>query len=1392
MGSEEETTETQQNAAFEGEEDALVQGGDEDEADRQLTLKNLRIIPPASTSLAPISLPPLRTDEPVTSIRAALAELVGYAHITNYKLVANGNTLDDYGDLTGVVTDTDIEMKLERYSNAREHVLRLQQLLQGNPPVVTALIGTSSSEKKEEELETSSSRGKNASKKDGSAAAGSKKSNNSKKGKKGDNKIESPGTKNYPIPSANDLHDFFDGATGLHDSNSKELTKLEETMRLPTSIVFLAPPSPRRQLLGDLCHLRINITEKEAVFVTAVRDGFCQNKSTTALLNPAPHRVKPNLHHSLLDCLSETSPKFSQMWNAALEAAQERLALTSRDEPLQALYRVAKNSQMSSLDAVFVRPSWLVPLPPTHLKDEIAHPPLPLIQDTYGLDWTSGIQRDWNEELQSAREMPVSTIQERLERARVIHKVLLDFGDASYKSVKAIYEGQIQPMNPNEPTRSHVYLHNFIFISRAVDAGVETFKMSCGDRAAKKAASRDAQCMAILHRMDVSGLYTLATVLVDYLGTRYVCQSVVPGILQGDKTHTLVYGAVEASAQLTWTEEMHQLLEKYVGKHAMCATRIQPTQPLTDERLAEIATLRTEPPLKQAEDESVERAPTTSICGPIEGKGIKGSDQRNYVLDLTRLTPRDANWVPKSEGGTGRWEGVATANANIPESLHDDEWVTAVLRQELVTQLTHHKMANYLKSKETEKKIEKEKEKGDDKDADDDDQKRDSNKVEHKAENDNEKEAENDNEKEAENDNEKETENDEEKEAENDEEKEAENDKEKEAENEKGTEDPFEKLPKKKSLTSEDEKYLESLRYNVNVFLPQLRSLKGVDDSAMEQLELDEERARQAAVHLWDVVLPKMTQEMREGDGHQLPLDGKSMVELLHQRGINCRYMGRLAVLAALEEAKDAAASSNQNEGKAKSVTRRIMPLSWLDLLEVEMIARASKHVLDSYLNEEGAQIIQVIASFLSALVTESEETAGDTEKRYNKTRKSVDTDDEDELSGLTLVGNVSIRGRKEVWNDVEKEIGHRFRHKLTLNNCDKSSGRASHATVLRRICQRTGVRLVAKNYALGGKSLCSSKGGLINSYPISPHDIADVVPLMKHAGALSGEGFVPCVSGASLPSLHILLPDAKATFEAAHFSYGARALPQALDLAQEAAALYQRVVDGPLHLNIARCLDLTAAILFEAGEPALAAANASRSLGLTVQLGGFDCAEAMAGHSTLSHILLSSQQPENGIQHLKAAAYLMELLAGPRYVELANCYYKIGNFYQEKNGQAALEYYKSAQNRPHSDRLAEGMMAKGSAMLYAKLEQYRAAVDAEKRAFQLYTMLLGEKHELTLNSQKALRHYTKLAVQQGSKKVEQEKLKRQEEAADAIASQIEAEEEKHQKKKKSKGRRKK
>ena len=57
---------------------------------------------------------------------------------------------------------------------------------------------------------------------------------------------------------------------------------------------------------------------------------------------------------------------------------------------------------------------------------------------------------------------------------------------------------------------------------------------------------------------------------------------------------------------------------------------------------------------------------------------------------------------------------------------------------------------------------------------------------------------------------------------------------------------------------------------------------------------------------------------------------------------------------------------------------------------------------------------------------------------------------------------------------------------------------------LLRWICQRSGIRLVTRNYEVGKKCVCVGARGLTATYPIAPTDVVDVLPLVKHAA--SGE----------------------------------------------------------------------------------------------------------------------------------------------------------------------------------------------------------------------------------------------------------------------------------------------
>ena len=996
--------------------------------------------------------------------------------------------------------------------------------------------------------------------------------------------------------------------------------------------------------------------------------------------------------------------------------------LGNDDSPLNALFLAATQNDLGSdsdtetqkaLDAVTLRSSWLVPCSREKKSSSSNHSYNLMrsedeVADTFGLEVRNGASRDWNEELQAAREMPRDTIDQRIDRARMVHKTLCDFGDASVAGVMAIFKGQIGPMNPNESVRSHVYLHNNIFFSRAVDSGVDTFKVAQGDDCAKKSAARDAQCVGVLHKLDIPGMHTLATVLVDYLGTRMVCQSIVPGILLGEKTHKILYGAVDAASPLAWDKDMHEMLESNLGRALMIASRKMLRMPLDDERMENVGILNVDSATKEAPEGGI-----LDYFGSVEMKGICGSDHRTYCLDVTRFTPRDANWVPSENGGTGNWEGCLRNKLN----LDDDEWVMHVLRPELIVRFTTKKMRDYNSAKKEIKKEENSKFSEESKEIDD-------------------------------------------------------------------------------AETKKDLEYLRTLRLNLNVFLPNLKSIEEEDKEAFEQLKKDEVYVKEIASFLWDSILPQITKEIKESPG-QMPVDGKSLTEYLHERGVNCRYLGRLATLAVEEENKDINDEKDLLVGKVVKIPRRTMPFCWLEMLECEMIARAAKHVLSGYLIENGglaaSQLSKTIAFFLSALMSTSEESAAETERRLEK----QDGNEKTELTFFDGANDAAkIHGRDEVWADIENEIVKRFGYSLCLYN--KKEGvavsRPSLTPVLRRVCQRSGIRLYAKNYDIGGKGLCS----VDSSHPITASDIFEVLPMVKHAANDGRESFVPASRGADAAnsSLHVVLADAKQAYDGATMLLNEKSYSHALEYIQEATNLYQRVTESPLHTRVSKCLDLTTVILYQAKEFEMSAAHAAKALAVAIQISGFDSAEAVAARVTLAHVMLQNGHLASSIKHTRAVIYLTQLLAGPHHIELCTMYHKFAGIYSDiGNVFVSLRFLQAAITKKNNDRVLQAVLNRQIAQIYARLGQLKGAVEMEKQTYHIFRITLGDDHEFTKGSKEALQQYMIASQEQNKLVVEQESKQRAEAQANAIADEIvanEISEEKTKKKKKSKSKSKK
>jgi tetratricopeptide (TPR) repeat protein len=269
-----------------------------------------------------------------------------------------------------------------------------------------------------------------------------------------------------------------------------------------------------------------------------------------------------------------------------------------------------------------------------------------------------------------------------------------------------------------------------------------------------------------------------------------------------------------------------------------------------------------------------------------------------------------------------------------------------------------------------------------------------------------------------------------------------------------------------------------------------------------------------------------------------------------------------------------------------------------------------------------------------------------------------------------------------------------------------------------------------------------------------------NVIPMVKHT---AGDGFIPVIHTASsiIPYIHVLLPDAKVTYDAAQAHFQANNLPQALECIQESTSLYQKVVESVLHISICKCLTLFAIILYQVNEVELALKNSCRAMAIAVQIGGFDCSEAVTAHSTLSHILINVGNIASGVQHIRASIYLMELMAGPRYIEISNSYHKLGTLYYDiGNLMNGLRFYQESAIRTNRDRVMEGIFWRKTACVLTALNHFKRAFDAEKRAYMIFRSILGEEDEHTKGSLLTLKYLMRKAIEQSIQAVDDERKK--------------------------------
>lgn len=642
---------------------------------------------------------------------------------------------------------------------------------------------------------------------------------------------------------------------------------------------------------------------------------------------------------------------------------------------------------------------------------------------------------------------------------------------------------------------------------------------------------------------------------------------------------------------------------------------------------------------------------TVTHIGPIEGKILCGTDGRLYIMEVSRLTPLDANYVRGSKG-TGLISEKTLQESDVQLSR------TYVLRNELVTHYIQQKVLTLRQEKMMEV-IEKQKQ------ADAEKADKPETSEEEKTDASEEKTAE---------------------------------------ANANLTQEVYSAI---RDINAESVK----VELNPNCFL------ECVEGANADVLASDEEVARNLARFLYDSVLPYATEQVRIGEVQ--PLDNAALVTYLHGVGVNMRYLGRLAALAVAQEAEDAKFLA---EGQQR---RNAMPRYWLEMLETEIVARCFKHIINDTLradkelrNAPASVIAELLNHLLGGTMASIDESVklivNEKEgKKKNKKKNGNAAAVEVPIAGVCdVVPSVksSVMSKEKFDKLLKTTATRRFCASLTT----LQTNRWNAATVLRRICQLTGVRVVSKEYNFALKM------------PFASTDVFDMQPVM-----IVSEPDIP------LTEARVILDSARAEAQQGN-------LAGAFDLAQNASRWIQQVT-GLVHKEVSLAMDTIITILLAAGNFGAAIESINKSLAAAVQLFGLDSVETVQHHLQLHTAYQELGQHARALEHLLTAKYIVQLIGGARHPEIPNLYLRIGALYgdAEKYTTALRCMHESNNRLQHvGDMTKIAMVFQHIAEYAAKLNNYRDAIQVQKQCYSLFRQILGDNDQHTVEAKSRCEAY--------------------------------------------------
>ncbi|XP_018649282.1 LOW QUALITY PROTEIN: putative eukaryotic translation initiation factor 3 subunit (eif-3) [Schistosoma mansoni] len=825
---------------------------------------------------------------------------------------------------------------------------------------------------------------------------------------------------------------------------------------------------------------------------------------------------------------------------------------------------------------------------------EVSH--VPCVFFSHGVRRKFARSNDWNEELQVTRELPQTRLTERLLRDRAIFKSNSDFVAAATRAAVSVVNGDIMAINPGETRKQQMFIWNNMFFSLGFDVK-DHYKHFGGEYAAYAATSSDLCGVRAYSMLDQPGLYTLGTAIIDYRGFRVTAQTIIPGILEKEQEQLVVYGSIDFGKTVLTDKRYEELLSKTAKQ-----LKIKPHKVVNHS------------------------GDTIQLYSSVDCKGIVGNDNRTYILDLLRTFPPDLNYLDNGSDIRPQLSPELVKLGYPYQHRH----MLATLRQELIEAFFDHRYEIFLRLTA----LEIQKSKSSKGECDD----QDTTGVQNKQANCS---------------------------STNDDPLSPKNSLvttkhqidhhdvtghssnalnsgigtiKSPSKNQSDDLTLMKKLLEDDQDTQKNDVIREAIRKAAEAvgsqstdrfeltFNPDIyQKFVKFCDSEEQSLTVDQELVCSACEFL---VLKQIPAFVRDALSLCItPQDGRALIELMHQRGINVRYLNRVIESVSIHQS-----------------------LGYLKKMAIcEVLLRSAKHLFKTYLQDVDPMLLSVgVAHFLNCFLTAcpnltpllgiDEQVLKLNRNKKNKKKLKNLRESPEEMAWLNET-------HSSLWSEIIKEAKEYYHYQITASDIDEfcKSYEVQRIQLLRTFCTSVGIQLLLREYNLN-----LPNGVKHHQKPVfNTEDIISLYPIVKH--------------------LHPHATDAYHYFTTGQARISAGHLQEGFELINEALSLLNGVY-GPLHPDIGACNRLLARLSYVMGEHEAAILFQHRATMISERVHGIDNPNTATEYIHFSLYVFACGHISTALQLLYRARYIALLCHGECHPEITQI-----DFYGERNLKEAF-----------------------------------------------------------------------------------------------------------------------